>query len=191
MIAERFAELSLRERMGLIAAVGFILLAIAQQFVFAPAIRQIRVLDKRIEAARELQAKQRSLLAIQDTVVENYDKVRDRLGVSEDAATMNEALKERIDEMALASGVVLRARKHLPHESERFVVTYVVEVSEFEGDVESLIDLLQRIETADGLLRVEQLSVKSQPESDKVTGAMRITQVMARSGEIVEGGRQI
>ncbi len=187
MIIERFAELSVRERVGLILAIGAVLAVGAERLVFSPALKQIQVLDKRIEAARELESKHRSLLAVEDAVVEGYERVRDRLGESGDPAEMNEELKQRLDELGTACGVTLRARKHKNHVVERYVVTYVVEISDFEGEVPALIDMLQRIEEADGLLRIEQLSVKARPGSGKVSGSMRITQVMTRAGDAQSG----
>jgi type II secretory pathway component PulM len=190
MITERFLELSVRERLGLVIAIGAILAVGAERLVFSPAIKQIQMLDRRIESERKLEAKHRSVLAVEEDVLAGYERVRDRLGESGDPAEMNEQLKQRLDELGVACGLTLRARKHKNHVPERFVVTYVVEISEFEGEVEALVDMLQRIEEADGLLRIEQLSVKAEADTGRVSGSMRITQVMTHTGE-TQSGEQI
>jgi type II secretory pathway component PulM len=189
MIIERFSELSVRERLLIVAGIGVLLAMVAEFAVISPALKQIKVLDGKIQAERELEAKHRSVMAVREDVVAAYDRVRDRLGESGDETEMNERLKQHLDDWGVACGVSIRARKHKAPSAEQFVVTYSVEISEFEGNVDALVKLLEKIETADGLLRVEQLSVKAL-DGGKVAGSMRITQVMTHSGER-QGGTEI
>ena len=73
--------------------------------------------------------------------------------------------------------------QHLTPETTDFLVTYAVEISNFEAETLSLINFLHEIQSAPGLLRIQRISLTSQDETTMVKGSLVISKVMTLAGE--------
>jgi hypothetical protein len=183
----RLTELPRRERMGLILALALVAIMIGDAVVLKPALRQIRDLDQAIMRERAEISRSRGVLQFADSVLEQYSDVRHLLGESGPESETIEGFKSELDELAIRHGVGLRSMRHLNPETSDYMLTYVIDVGDYESDMGNLLRFLDGIHEAPGLMRVRQLTITSQTTNQLVNGAVSVTRVMTRP---LAGGEQ-
>ncbi len=176
----KLAQLPLRERVGLLLAVGFMVLMVADAFVFKPAFRQLDALDAAILTEEGELRRSLGVLQYEDSVREQYLDIKDVLGVTGAQSETIESFKDALDELALSSGVQLRSMRHLSPETTDYLVTYVIEVGDYETEIPNLLQFLDAIHRTPGLMRVRTLTIASQAASLDVDGTISVTRVMTR-----------
>jgi len=179
----KLAQLPLRERIGLLFAIGFMVLMIADTFVIKPAFRQLTALDAAILAEEAELRQSIGVLQYDDSIREQYLDIKDVLGVTGPESETIESFKAELDELALAHRVQLRSMRHLAPETDAsdYLVTYVIDVGDYEAEIPDLLRFLDAIHAAPGLMRVRSVTISSQTESLDVSGAISVTRVMTRA----------
>jgi len=176
----KLAQLPMRERIGLALAGGFIVLMISDAFVFKPVLRQLEALDASILAEETELRRSNGVLQYEDSVRQQYLEVKDLLGATGPETETIESFKSEFDELALAHGVQLRSMRHLSPETTDYLVTYVIEVGDFEAEMPDVLRFLGAINMAPGLMRVRSMTVGSQTADAQVNGSIAVTRVMTR-----------
>lgn len=177
---EKLMQLPLREKAGLIVSLALVALYVTDLTVAKPLVRRVRELDSSIQVEQERLNRYGKTLAYEDSVRGQYVAVKDLIGVSGTEQEAVETFKNEVDEMALRNGIRLKAMRHLPPEPTAFLVTYVVEISDFEAETPALINFLHMVGQTPGLIRVRQMAIASQTTDSVVSGSMVITKVMTR-----------
>jgi len=179
----RLSQLPPREQLGLGVACAFVLFFFADQIVVKPVTRVLNRMDVELDVAEQCVEHNREVLQYAASVEAQYGRGKDLIGVAGPEQETVEAFKNSIDEMALRNGISLKSMQHLPPEATDFLVTYFVEIGDFEGETLSLINFLQEVQSAPGMLRLQRLSVTSQDASTTVKGSLVISKVMTLAGE--------
>lgn len=179
----RLSQLPPREQAGLGIACAFVLLLIADQIVVSPVTAVLSRMDIDIEVATKQCEHNKQVLRYETSVEAKYEQVKNLIGVSPSEQEAVEAFKSSIDEMALRNGISLKSMQHLTPEPTDFLVTYSVEIGDFEAETLALINFLNEIQNAPGLLRVQRLSLNSQDETTMVKGSLVISKVMTLAAE--------
>ncbi len=179
----RLSQLPPREQMGLGLACAFALFFIADQIVIKPVSKTLARMDVDIEVAEKQVTHNKEVLQYRESVEAQYEQVKNLIGISGLEQEAVEAFKSNIDEMALRNGISLKSMQHLAPETTDFLVTYFVEISDFEAETLSLINFLHDVQNAPGMLRLQRMSVASQNESSEVKGSLVISKVMTLAGE--------
>jgi len=169
--------------MGLGLACAFALFFIADQIVIKPVSKTLARMDVDIEVAEKQVTHNKEVLQYRESVEAQYEQVKNLIGISGLEQEAVEAFKSNIDEMALRNGISLKSMQHLAPETTDFLVTYFVEISDFEAETLSLINFLHDVQNAPGMLRLQRMSVASQNESSEVKGSLVISKVMTLAGE--------
>jgi len=184
---EKLMLLPLREKAGLALSLALVVLYVTDVTVAKPLMRRIRALDTSISVEQERLNRHRKTLAYEDSVQQQYAVVKDLIGISGTEQEAIETFKNEIDEMALRNAIRLKAMRHLAPERTEFLVTYVVEISDFEAETPALINFLHTVSQAPGLIRVRHTVLASQSTDAVVSGSMVITKVMTQAaGEGVQ-----
>lgn len=182
---EKLMQLPLREKAGLVLSLALVALYVTDVTVAKPLMRRVRTLDTAISVEQERLNRHRKTLAYADSVRQQYAKVKDLIGVAGSEQEAIETFKNEIDEMALRNAIRLKAMRHLPPERTAFLVTYVVEISDFEAETAALLSFMDTVGQAPGLIRVRQAAIASQNTDAVVSGSLVITKVMTR---VPDGG---
>jgi len=177
---DRLMQLPRREKLGLCFCLALVALYVTDVTVAKPLVRRVRELDASIRVEAERLNRYRKTIAYEGSVHKQYAAVKDLIGVSGTEQEAIETFKNAIDEMAQRNAIRLKAMRHLPPESTAFLVTYVVEISDFEAETAALINFLHTVSQAPGLIRVRQAVITSQSTDSVVSGSMVITKVMTR-----------
>ncbi len=180
---EKLMQLPWREKAGLVFALALVALYVTDATVAKPLVRRVRRLDTAISVEQQRLDLHRKTLAYADSVRQQYAGVKDLIGVAGPEQEDIETFKNEIDEMALRNAIRLKAMRHLPPERTAFLVTYVVEVNDFEADIAALVNFLHTVGQAPGLLRVRQTAIAAPGTDTVVSGSMVITKVMARAAD--------
>ncbi len=180
---EKLIQLPTREKVGLAVSLLLVALLVTDRWVVRPRVRHLRELDVAIEIEAGRIDQYRRLLAYETSVNTQYGDVKDLIGISRTEQEAIEAFKNEMDEMALRNGVRLRSMRHLTPERTAFLVTYLIEISNFEAEAVALINLLHSIGEAPGLIRVRTLTVNSQRTDTEVSGVLLLTKVMTLAGD--------
>lgn len=175
---DKLLQLPTREKVGLFFALGLVLLYVVDLTVAKPLIRHVDALDASIQIEQERLDRYLKTLSFEASVDEQYLKVKDLIGVSGPEQEAVEIFKNEVDEIALRHGVRLRSMRHLAPQPTEYLVTYIIEVGDFEAETSALIRFLDDVSQAPGLLRTRQLSLSSQSTDTQVNGSMVITKVM-------------
>ncbi|MFU8779576.1 MAG: hypothetical protein ACNA71_00955 [Kiritimatiellia bacterium] len=176
----KVTQLPLKERLGLMIAIGLMVLLVFDAIIIKPAVRTIRHLDGRIVSGHAELVSLQGVLRYADSVGQQYMDVKDVLGVSGPEAETIELFKNELDELALRYGVQLRSMRHVAPESTDHLLTYVIEVGDYEAEMGALLRFLDAIRAAPGLVRVRQLTISSQSANTQVNGSMSVTRVMTQ-----------
>jgi len=176
----KLAQLPLRERIGLLVALGCMVLLVADAFVLKPAFRHIRGLETSIATEEAEIRRIRGMLQYDESIARQYAEVKDLLGASGPEAETIETFKKELDEMAMTHRVQLRSMRHLNVERTDHLLTYVIEVGDYEAEVSDLLRFLAAVNAAPGLMRVRQLTIASQTPGPRVNGALSVTRVMTQ-----------
>ncbi len=179
----RLSQLPPREQVGLGLACVFVLLLISDQVVVKPVSKILDRMGVEIEVAEKQDDDNREMLQYETSVEVRYEQVKNLIGVSTSEQESVERFKSSIDEMALRNAISLKSMQHLTPEPTDFLVTYFVEISDFEAETLALINFLQEIQSAPGMLRVKKMALSSQDETTIVKGSLVISKVMTLAGE--------
>jgi hypothetical protein len=179
----KLSQLPPREQIGLGLACALVLCFVADQVVVKPVSKILDDRDADIEVLEKEIAQDKELLRYEDSVKVQYEQVKNLIGVSGPEQETIEQFKSDIDEMALRNGLSLKSMQHLTPEPTDFLVTYFVDIGDFEADVLSLINFLYEVQMAPGMLRMQNLSLTSQEESSTVKGSLVISKVMTLAAE--------
>jgi len=179
----RLSQLPPREQLGLGLACAFALFFITDQVVVKKVTKTLGRMDVELEVAAKQVAHNQEVLQYKDSVEAEYEQVKNLIGVSGPEQEAAEAFSTLIDKMALDNGISLRSMQNLTPETTDFLVTYFVEISDFESETLSLINFLHRVQDAPGMLRLKRMSVASQNENSMVEGSLVISKVMTLAGE--------
>ena len=185
---EKLTQLPVKERIGLALALGLIGVMITDALVVKPAIRNLRVLETSIVASEASLKHARSVLQYEDSVLLQYTDVKDLLGISGPETETIEAFKNELDEMAIRHGLRLRSMRHLRPERTEHLVTYVIQVGEFDAEIPAFLRFLDAVSQAPGLMRVRQVTLASQSTTLEISGSFAVTKVMTLS-DAGEDGR--
>ncbi len=179
----RLSQLPPREQMGLGLACAFVLFLVADQVVVKPVFKTLHSMDVEVDVASKQVAHNQEVLQYRESVEAQYEQVKNLIGVSGPKQEAVEAFKSSIDEIALRNGISLKSMQHLAPETTDFLVTYFVEISDFEAEALSLINFLHEVQNAPGMLRLQRMSVASQNENSTIKGSLVISKVMTLAGE--------
>jgi hypothetical protein len=179
----RLAQLPQREQIGLGVACSALLLFVSDQVVIKPVTKELRRMNVEIEVAEKQLNQNRNILQYDSSVEAQYQQVENLIGVSVAEQESIEEFKSSLDEMALQNAISLKSMQHLAPETTDFLVTFFIEISEFEAETLSMINFLHDIETAPGMMRLQRISITSQDETTKVKGSLVISKVMTRAEE--------
>jgi hypothetical protein len=180
---EKVAQLPVREKAGLALALVLVALYVVDITVAKPLVRRLRKLDVAIAVEDKRLNHNRKVVSYEDSVLAQYGTVKDLIGVSGTEQETTETFKNEIDEMAQRSGVRLKSMRHLTPERTAFLITYVIEISDFEADTPALINFLHGISLAPGQIRVRNLVISSQGSDSVVSGSLVVTKVMTQAGD--------
>jgi hypothetical protein len=181
---DKLLQLPLREKAGLGLALVFVALYVTDLTLAKPLLRRLHSLDTAINIETERLESYKKTLSYETSVASMYSSVKDLIGVSGVEQEGIEVFKNEIDEMALQSAIRLKTMRHLTPESTAFLVTYIVEINDFEAETPALINFLHALSRAPGLIRVRKMVLTSQNPDGIVNGSLVITKVMTRaSGE--------
>jgi hypothetical protein len=180
---EKVAQLPGREKAGLALALVLVVLYIVDITVAKPLVRRLRKLDVEITVEEKRLNHNRKVVSFEDSVQTQYGAVKDLIGVSGTEQETTETFKNEIDEMAQRCGVRLKSMRHLTPERTAFLITYFIEISDFEADTPALINFLHGISQAPGQIRVRNLVVSSQGSDSAVNGSLMVTKVMTQAGD--------
>jgi len=173
----RLSQLPQREQLGLGLACAALLLLSADHFVVKPVSWKLKQLDVKIKMAEDQVTQNNKSLQYETSVENQYAQVKDLIGVSKsDQEGLN--FVGYIDDMAPRNGVSVKSRKLQTDPPSDFLETYVVNIGGFEAETLALINFLNAIESAPGLLRVRKLSISSQAPNDMLKGSLVISKVM-------------
>ena len=178
MISLKLDQLGPRERIGLGIAVFCILALLIDRLVVASLLTRFRELDVQIVEAAGNVAYNRRVMKQRDEVAREYETVKGMLGETSSPAATIDAMKGEIDDLARKAGVVLFSMEHRDPEKEEFYQTFLVEVGNFEADMQSLLGFLHELRNRQGMLRVSRLSVGPKKGTELVRGSILITKVM-------------
>ncbi len=178
----RLSQLPPREQVGLAVACAALLLLAADHFVVKPVAWDLKRMDINIKRAEKLVKDNSKVLQYKDSVESQYAQVKNLIGVS---SSEQEGMdfKGDIDDLAPRNGISVKSRKLLPMVPNDFLETYFVSIGEFESEVVALINFLNEIHNAPGLLRVQRLSVSSQTMDNMVKGSLVISKAMTLADE--------
>jgi len=178
-MALRLSALPLREQALLTLGCCFLVALAADRLVVSPMLAELGRLDTEYRVNAEALKRIDLVMQLDEPVSEAYAGVRDLIGESGPATETIEQFKATLDELARRTGVSLRAMQHRdPEPQSEFLVTYIIDISEFSGEMVNLIAFFRALQEAPGLLRVSRLRIASDTESSVVTGSMLITKVM-------------
>jgi type II secretory pathway component PulM len=180
---DRLSQLPPREQLGLGLACAFALFFVADQVVVKPVTKTLNRLDVDIEVASKQVVHNQEVLQYKDSVEAQYEQVKNLIGISAPEQEAIEAFKSHVDEMALRNGISLKSMQHLAPETTDFLVTYFVEISDFEAETLSLVNFLHEVQNAPGMLRLQRMSITSQNENSMIKGSLVISKVMTLAGE--------
>ncbi len=90
--------------------------------------------------------------------------------------------------MAIEHGVQLRSMRHQQPEPTAYLITYVIQVGEFDAEIPAFIRFLRAVSQAPGLMRVRQVAIQSQSGDLMVNGSFQVTKVMTLESEQPAGG---
>lgn len=180
---EKWIQLPVREKAGLALALVCVVLYVADVTLVKPLVRQLRALDTAINIETKRLESYKKTLSYEASVESMYASVKDLIGVSGVEQESIEVFKSEIDEMALRSAIRLKTMRHLTPEASTFLVTYVVEINDFEAETPALINFLHAVSRAPGLIRVRKMVLTSQSPDALVSGSLVITKVMTRAGD--------
>lgn len=188
---EKLAQLPAREKAGLLLAMGLLALYVVDLSVAKPLVRRLRAMDVAVEVGGKQLEHSRKVVSYETSVEKQYGVVKDLIGVSGTEQETIEAFKNEIDELAQRNVIRLKSMRHLTPEKTAFLVTYIIEISEFEAEMPAMINFLYGISRAPGLIRVRNLVISSQSADAVVSGSLVITKVMtqASDGDKVGGVR--
>lgn len=179
----RLSQLPMREKAGLVFALVLVAFLITDHLVVKPLVRRLRSLDVAISVETRHLDQNKKVLSYEKTVEKQYESVKNLLGISGTEQESIEAFKNEIDEMSQRNAIRLKSMRHLAPERTDFLVTYIIEISEFETEVVALISFLNDIGNASGLIRVRDVVVTSQGANSVVSGSMVISKVMTLAAD--------
>lgn len=177
MVLDKFIErLSLREKIGMLAAVTAIFIAIVNGFVVGRIVSRLAELDSSIRKERQSLAINHA--RIRNKVTAEYDSILRLLGrTSSPEETMN-SMKDTVTEIAKKTGIDLPSMEDKDPAKKDNYEEYAVEVSKFETDIQTLLKFLAEIQNSTDMLRVTKLSIAPGKDGVSVKGSMLITKMM-------------
>ncbi len=178
---DRIRELPRRERIGLIVACLAIAAFLTDRLVISPVVERAVALEDEIAELATQVAHNRRVMGIADDVARRYTVVGDMLGASGPASETVEQLKADLDEMAAHSGVGLKSMRDFEPVESEYLVTYQIEISEFDAEIGDLLRFFQAVQDAPGMLRVEKLSIANSDTDQIVKGSFLVTKVMTHT----------
>jgi type II secretory pathway component PulM len=173
----RFSQLPAREKLGLALACAALLLWAGDFFVVTPTLKKLKLKDLDIKTAEKLNKDYQSILRYEDSVNEQYKEVKNLIGIA-DSAQVGLDFKGDIDNMAPQNGISVKSRKLLTPALTEYLQTYFVNIGGFECNTAALINFLNSLQQAPGLLRVQKLTIQSHAVNDSVKGSMIISKAM-------------
>lgn len=179
----RLSQLPPREQLGLGLACAFALFFITDQVVVKKVTKTLGRMDVELEVAAKQVVHNQEVLQYEKSVEAEYEQVKNLIGISGPEQETIEAFKTLVDEMALRNGIRLESMQGLAPDTTDFLVTYFVEISDFEAETLSLINFLHEVQNSPGMLRLQRMSVASQNENSMVKGSLVISKVMTLAGE--------
>lgn len=180
---EKFAQLPMREKAGLAVALLLVAVYVVDATVTKPFVRRLRTLDVAIKVEENHLNRNSKAVSYEDSVQAQYGKIKDMIGVTGTEQETTEIFKNEVDEMAVRNAIRLKSMRHLTPERTEFLITYVLEISDFEAETPALINFLHAISSASGQIRVRNLVVSSKSSDSLVSGSMVLTKVMTMAGE--------
>lgn len=158
--------LNKRERVLLVATIT-LLAGGGNFFLVSPLIRNWSTLSRALTNQRREVAAQQATIQRKAEWQQEYDKLRHGLGQQTQRFRQASDVLKQIEEIGLASGVVISARRPLPV-VERDVYRELPVQCTIEAKSDSLVKFLFALQTGSGLMSVEQIQVTQQP-----TGILR------------------
>ncbi len=179
----KLMQLPQRERIGLGVALLLVALYIVDATVAGPLIKRCRGLDSDIMLASARLERSRKTLSYQASVDQEYGSIKDLIGNSSTEQESIEIFKNEIDELARQNGLRLRSMRHLVPERTDFLVTYVVEINDYEAEAGALVRFLHAVSQAPGLIRVRRAVINARTPDDVISGSLVVTKVMTLAGD--------
>jgi type II secretory pathway component PulM len=173
----RFSQLPARERLGLGLACAAVLLWATDFFVVNPTLLKLKLMDVEIKKVKSLVKYNRKELRYKDSVEKQYQEVKSLIGVA-NSDQVGLDFKGDIDDMAPQNSISVKSRKLMEPVTTDFLETYFVNIGGFEADLSALLNFLNELQNAPGLLRVQKLTIQSQAPNSVVKGSMIISKAM-------------
>jgi type II secretory pathway component PulM len=165
-----------REKIGLTLAGVAVVCLVLERLVVESVVRRMRQIDS--DAARELSNLQycRSVAQEGSAVADEYAKVHGLLRVATPTAV--DDLKGAIDDLAKRRNITLVSMQAMEPRKSEFSEEYSVDIGKFGAKMTDLLQFLNDLNTATGMLRVARLTLNPEKESGQVSGSMLITEAM-------------
>jgi len=179
----KLMHLPRRERIGLGGALLLVAFYILDATVASPLMARWRVLDSDIAIASARLERSKKTLSYQTSVDAQYVMIKDLIGNSATEQESIEIFKNEIDELARKNGMRLRSMRHLVPERTDFLVTFLVDVSDYEAETGALVRFLHAISQAPGLIRVRRSVINSRTPDGVINGSLLVTKVMTLAGD--------
>jgi Tfp pilus assembly protein PilO len=158
--------LNKRERVLLVTTIT-LLAGGGNFFLVSPLLKNWTTLSRGLVNQRRELAAMRSTVQRKSEWQREYDKLRHGLGKQTERFQQTSDVLKKIEEVGLASGVVISARRPLPVVEHDVYRELPVQCT-VEAKAESLVKFLFALQTGSGLMSVEQIQVTQQP-----TGILR------------------
>ena len=175
---DKLDKLAWREKAGLAIAFFLLFCCLMDQFVIKSVVRKMNLMDTRIQQAREEQSDARCLMMREKELKAEYGRVSTALAKAVSPAEAVAAMKGEISEAAKQAGLVINAMDQREARPKTYCDEFVVEVSKFDADINSLMSFLYRVETSPGMMRVAKLNMTPGKTQNSVTGSILLAKIM-------------
>jgi hypothetical protein len=177
MMLDKLDRLEPREKMGLVLAMFVILAFLVDRLVVSPVAEMCRDLDASIRAETENLSLNKAVLQQRDQVLRQYGNVARELGSVNSSAQEIDAMKGRLDELAVQSGVKFFSREQVEPRAGDAWTEYAVAVGEFEASMEGLVRFLAELPAGEGMTRAARITLTPDRNRNVVKGSMLITKL--------------
>lgn len=175
---ELISRMSVKEKIGGVAALAFLLLVFVDRMVVDPVNLRMRQLNQEINIGEKKLAQYLRYMNQKGIVTNDYRKYEKFVKKSGSDEEEQTKILGEIEELARKTKVSMANMKPLPPRSVDFYRTYEISI-EVEGDMEAIVDFLYAIGNSAQLLRAEKVRINlKEKESPVVKGYLSVTKVV-------------
>jgi len=177
---EKLKNLNSREKAGLVLAGVFLFLTAVNYGVVNPLVNQLRQIEADVEIEEQKIKIANSIIGQEETVENKYLEAVDKIYryTSDDEAI--DAMKGHIDDLAGETGLVINAMDHRSVAVNGNMGICMVDIGQFESDVNGLLKFLHAVRTAEGLMSVDKLVFNVDKEKGTLKGSVLVSRIIIR-----------